>query len=168
MVWTPDSRPCEQKWFETGLYFKHPPPPPYMSCVPATYYILQTTHYGLQTTKYIPQTTDYRRLQSIEKRPQTKEYRLQTTEYGIQATDYRLQIADYRLQSPDYRLPTTDYRIVGVQNKTGANCLLSPSTLHPVNRSGLKLVCILNTPPPHVMCTCYRLHTTDHRPKTSH
>ncbi len=52
--------------------------------------------------------------------------------------------------------------IAGVQNKTGAISLLSLSPLPPLNRSGLKLVCIVN--PPSLSCataTNYRL-----KPKT--
>ncbi len=55
--------------------------------------------------------------------------------------------------------------IAGVQNKTGAYCLLSPSPLPPVNKGGLKLVCIVNIPPP--LRKCYRLQTTDHRLQTT-
>jgi hypothetical protein len=54
-------------------------------------------------------------------------------------------------------------RIAGVQNKTGANSLLSPPP--PLNRSGLKLVCIVNTPNPHPS-HAHLLQTTDHKPKT--
>ena len=68
-------------------------------------------------------TTDY------DYRPQTTNYRLQTTEYKIQTSDFRLQTKDYRLQPTAY---STDYRIVGVQNKTGAHILLSPSPLAPL------------------------------------
>ena len=58
--------------------------------------------------------------------------------------------------------------IAGVQNKTGAISLLSLSPLPPLNSSGLKLVCIVNTPP--LSCataTDYRLKTKDYRQQLS-
>ena len=51
-----------------------------------------------------------------------------------QTIDYRIQTTDFRLKTTDYRLQTTDYRIVGVQNKIGANSLLSPSDLPPLKK----------------------------------
>jgi predicted nucleic acid-binding protein len=75
-----------------------------------------------------------------------------------QTTDYILQTTDYRLQTTDYRLSTTDYLIVGTQNKTGANSLLSPSPQPPVKRRSLKLVSYLKAPasPPCSRATDYR------------
>ena len=58
-----------------------------------------------------------------------------------------------------------------MQNKTGANSLLSPSYLHPVQSSGLKLFCILNTTPKYrPQATDYRqlrVQTKDQRSKTT-
>ena len=123
---------------------------------------LHTTDYRLQTTNYRLQTTDYR-LQTTDYRLQTTDYRLQTTDCILQTKDNRLQTTDYRRQTKDFRLQTTDYRILGVQNNTGANSLLSPSGLLPLNRSGLKLVCIVNILPPCAPATDSILQTTDHR-----
>jgi hypothetical protein len=53
--------------------------------------------------------------------------------------------------------------IAGVQNKTGAISLLSLSPLPPLEQKWLKLVCIVNTHPPHAQL----LQTTDQRPQTT-
>ena len=111
---------------------------------------------------YRPQTIDYR-LQTTDYRLQTTDYRLQTTDCILQTTDNRLKTKDFRRQTKDFRLQTTDYRILGVQNNTGANSLLSPSDLPPLNRSGLKLVCIVNILPPCAPATDSILQTKDHR-----
>jgi hypothetical protein len=92
---------------------------------------------------------------------QTTDYRIAGVQNKIGAN--RLQTTDYRRQTKDFRLQTTDYRILGVQNNTGANSLLSPSDLPPLNRSGLKLVCIVNILPPCAPATDSILQTKDHR-----
>jgi hypothetical protein len=103
-----------------------------------------TDDYRLQTKYHRPKTIDYRL--------QTTDYKLQTTDDRLQISDYRLQTVDHKPQiTNEYRLQTTDYRsrcrslkshkmffyiklvvflsirIAGVQNKTGAYSLLSPS-----------------------------------------
>ncbi len=98
---------------------------------------------------------------------------LQTTDYRLQTTDYRLQTTDYRLQTKDYRLqttyPTTDYRIVGVQNKIGANSLLSPSDLTLLKKKWFEtgLFYKPSPPPPCAPATDYRPQTTDHKPQVT-
>jgi hypothetical protein len=87
----PPPIPLEQKWLETGLYCKHPPP-----LLPHAH-LLQTTDYRPQTIDYKPQTTDYRL--------QTKDHRLKTTDQKPQTTD------DHRLQTKDHRPKTTVYRL---------------------------------------------------------
>ncbi len=136
--------PREQKWFKTGLYFKHHPPPP---CALATDSILQTTDHGLQTSEY--------KVQSINHRLQT----YQRSDQRSKTTDYRFETTDYILQTIEYRFQTTEYRIAGVKNKTGATFSPPPA---PLEQKWFQTGCYCkhHPPPPHA----HLLEITDHRP----